>query len=200
MSQLLNRRSIVKLAGILPVAAGAAKAGDSRSRQFKVELFAEGVIPVLGWPFIAPPPPLPPEILEEIVAGRLEGRLRATLSSKNRNRKILVAQVYLAPPSSPLGAAQDPPYTTPPTTALFEMDAQEVIVTGWPKTLVVAGVVIADRVISPYGPFQGRSAAVTFGFAGEGRTEFTMFGVTVAGNHVAYCPAAIGSLHVRRDD
>jgi len=195
MTSKLDRRSVVAM-GVLSAVAGSASAQEN-SRRYKAEFFAEGIIPVAPWPFIAPPPPLPPEILQEIALGRLEGRLRVTFPARGN---VMLVQVYFAPPMAPLGPPQDPPYTTPPTGTLFEIRPKRVIVTRNPNTILVDGEVINDRVVAPYGAFKGRAAAVSLGYEGEGRTRFNMMGVTVAGNHSAYCPTAVGTLELRRNN
>lgn len=192
MNRILSRRNIVQ-AGAMSAVAAVAHAQQDPGPQ-RVELFAEGIIPVGPWPFIAPPPPLPPEIIQEINAGRLEGRLRVTYPAQGN---VILLQVYFAWPYSPLGPAQDPPYTTPPTGTLVEIRPQRVIVTRSPNTILVDGVVCEDRVVAPYGPFRGRAAAISLEYEGEGRTRFNMLAATVVGSHTASCPTAVGTLTIR---
>ena len=191
MNRIINRRSVIKAAAM--TAAGSIATAQVDPGPQRIELFAEGIIPVAPWPFIAPPPPLPDEILQEIAARRLEGRLRVTYPAAGN---VVLVQVYFAHPFTPLGPAQDPPYSTPPTGTLFEIRPQRVIVTRSPRTILIDGVVSADRVVAPYGPFMGRAAAIALEYEAEGRTRFSMMGVTVVGSHNAYCPVAVGTLAI----
>ena len=104
MNRIINRRSVIKAAAT--IAAGSIATAQVDPGPQRIELFAEGIIPVAPWPFIAPPPPLPDDILQEITARRLEGRLRVTYPAAGN---VVLVQVYFAHPFTPLGPAQDAP-------------------------------------------------------------------------------------------
>jgi hypothetical protein len=194
MTFLLNRRNVLTAAGAMVAPAAMAKT------EGKIELLAEGVVPFVPTAFILSPtaPAIPPQVLQAILAGVLQARIRVIYPS-SKKRDILTVHVYLAGPTDPLPLLSSPPTTVPPTISIFEIQVEEVVISLAKRSFVAAGLVVSNRVVSPFGDLTGLAAVVSAGFASTGTTTFTMLGGIVAGSHASYAPAGAGFLNVSKE-
>ncbi len=213
-----NRRSFLKSAGVLALAAPAVMAGQPKpmpgpSQWWRcrngVQLLAEGVLPfsfVLPPPqFPSPPPGTPP----------LEARLRVTFPL-GRTKDLLAVQVFLVPeglPILPLPAA--PPLvpqapTDPVTISYFEMEVADIQFGTSPvpgtaarlPSFAFSGLGVANPVPSPFGDLTGAPCMVSASFlitdASKGEADFDFLSAACAGNHVSMAPSGKGNLVMRQ--
>jgi hypothetical protein len=191
----LRRRFLSGAAASAALAAPALAQGNSA--EARLEFLAEGVVPFSPFPFVLSPTPpaIPPDVFALLMSGQLQARVRMRFPA-SRNRKILLTQVYITDPTWPIAAEQDPPQTTPPTLSLFETYIERVIVTRAPNEVLLAGTVVSNRIITPFGDLTGMASATSFGFSGEGQATLSMLGGIVAGSHATYCPIGYGRIRL----
>jgi len=188
-----SRRNVLKSAGAFAcIAASAGTSTAQSSGQPEIEQFqAEGVIPV-SFVLAPQPPPLTPDLAAAIVAGALEIRQRLTFTP---GTMILKGQIYITPPDAPMPLPADPPTTLPPTISLVNMAVERIWYGQKPKSLLLAGSVLSNPVVSPFGDTTGKLVAVSMAYD-ESSTpaKFIMMGLTVAGDHTVASPSGVGTL------
>jgi hypothetical protein len=212
-----NRRSFLKSAGVLALAAPAVMADPPRPMPGPSQwwhcrdgllLLAEGVIlnipvePAIPWvlPPMIPPPPIPPGF---------EVRLRATFPV-GRREKLLAVQIYVVPEGLPAPLPEAPAPTPPGTISYYEMEVEDIRlgsspVPGAPVRLpsfAISGKAIANPVPSPFGDLTGAPCVVSASFCftdpKKGAADMVLLGAACAGNHVTIAPAGKGTLMLKR--
>lgn len=214
LSSSVHRRSFLRGAGILALVSpaiatahgGASPQAERRwSRRHQLSLLAEGVVPLS---FVLPPPQIPPPPPD---APPLEARVRVTFPIR-RAAPVLAVQVFFVPeglPVLPLPAV--PPLvptspTDPVTISYFEIEVDDILLgispvpgsTAELPSFLLAGKVLSNPVLSPFGDLTGAPAVVSASYRvtspPTGDAEFIFLGGLVAGNHATVAPAGKGNL------
>jgi hypothetical protein len=189
---MLTRRRFVTSAATAAGALGFAEFADARDSA-RLRIRAEGVIPLTG--VIAPvPAPIPPDVLEAVLAGHLEFRQQVVYPVR---RGALEVRVFISTPGAPpVGDLAPAPESI---VSVFRIRPRRISVANDPEpAFVVLGTVAANPIVSPFGDLTGRLAAISAGFISYGDTALTMLGGFVAGSHSTWSPVATGV--VRWDD
>lgn len=219
-----NRRSFLKSAGVLALAAPAVMANPPNSMPGHAEwwhsrnglvLLAEGVIPNIPVdppiPWVLPPmdvDPVTPGIQPPPIPPGFEVRLRATFPV-GRMKDLLAVQIYVVPTGLPLPLPEAPTPTPPGTIAYYEMEVEDVQLGTSPvpgaairlPSLAISGKAIANPVPSPFGDLTGAPCMVSASLAvtdpRKGDADFVLLGDACAGNHVSMAPAGKGTLRLK---
>lgn len=188
-----SRRNFLSGAGAfacIGASAGLSSAQDSGQPEI-VQFLAEGVVPVAF--VLAPqPPPMAPDLAAAIAAGTMEIRQRLTFTP---GTMILKGQIYVAPPDAPMLSPADPPPTLPPTLSLFNIAVERIWYGQKPKFLLLAGSVLSNPVVTPFGDTTGRLVAISTAYDDSGTsTKFVMMCLTVVGGYTVASPSGVGTL------
>jgi hypothetical protein len=220
-----NRRSFLKSAGALVLAAPAALASTSRTRpetsewwhcRDGVQLLAEGVIPDIevdpAIPWVLPPmdvDPVTPGIQPPPIPPGFEVRLRASFPVGG-TKNLLAVQIYVVPQGLPLPLPEAPePDPALGTISYYQMEVEDVRLGTSPvpgagfrlPSFVLSGKAISNPVPSPFGDLTGAPCMVSASYQitdpTAGSTAFVMLGAACAGNHASLAPAGNGTLMLK---
>ncbi len=220
-----NRRAFLKSAGLLAVATPMVVSARSTPPpaasewwhgQNAFRILAEGVIqnipvdPPIPW--VLPPMDTDPTkegIQPPEIPDGYEVRLRVVFPV-GRTRDLLAVQIYAVPVGLPLPLTEAPVPEPPGTISYYTAEVTHVQAGESPvpgsaarlPSLLVAGKVLSNPVLSPFGDLTGSPCTVSASFyitdPVGAKAGFVLLSAACAGNHVSFAPSGSGMLVLKR--
>lgn len=197
-----NRRTFLKSASLLTLAAPALLAGQGRVVSKHFQLLAESVI---NMDYVIPPPDvvLPPGV---------QGRFRVTFPLPG-TKNVLAVQIFIVPEGLPLPLPEAPPLVPqspadPFTISYFEVEIADIQigaspVLGFPEPLpsfLLSGATISNPVLSPFGDLTGAPCALSASFQitnpATGEAGIHFLAGSTAGSHTTIAPTGRGFVQI----